>query len=85
MYPGKMITIQFEYTGIVEAALDKFPISRTIKKIDDHTFLLEVTTYDTGALMWFLSQKDMVTIVNPPEFRQQMKETLQAMLSNYED
>ncbi|TFE19758.1 WYL domain-containing protein [Ligilactobacillus salivarius] len=85
MYPGKMITIQFEYTGIVEAALDKFPISRTIKKIDDHTFLLEVTTYDTGALMWFLSQKDMVTIVNPPEFRQQMKDTLQAMLSNYED
>ena len=85
MYPGKMITIQFEYTGIVEAALDKFPISRTIKKIDDHTFFLEVTTYDTGALMWFLSQKDMVTIVNPPEFRQQMKETLYAMLSNYED
>lgn len=41
MYPGKMITIQFEYTGIVEAALDKFPISRTIKKIDDHTFYLK--------------------------------------------
>ena len=35
--------------------------------------------------MWFLSQKDMVTIVNPPEFRQQMKDTLQVMLSNYED
>ncbi|MHC3377651.1 helix-turn-helix transcriptional regulator [Ligilactobacillus equi] len=83
MYPGKPITVQFKYTGIVEAALDKFPISRTVKKLGEQTFLLEVTTYDTGALMWFLSQKDMVTIINPPEFRQKMKETLQAMLANY--
>lgn len=85
MYPGKPITVQFKYTGIVEAALDKFPISKTIKKIDEQTFLLEVTTYDTGALMWFLSQKDMVTIVSPPEFRDEMKATIQRMLANYED
>ena len=85
MYPGTPITVQFKYTGIVEAALDKFPISKTIKKIDEQTFLLEVTTYDTGALMWFLSQKDMVTIVSPPEFRDEMKATIQRMLANYED
>lgn len=85
MYPGKPITVRFKYTGIVEAALDKFPISKTIKKIDEQTFLLEVTTYDTGALMWFLSQKDMVTIVSPPEFRDEMKATIQRMLANYED
>lgn len=85
MYPGKPITVQFKYTGIVEAALDKFPISKTIKKIDEQTFLLEVTTYDTGALMWFLSQKDMVTIVSPPEFRDKMKATIQRMLANYQD
>ena len=85
MYPGNPITIRFKYTGIVEAALDKFPISKTIKKIDEQTFLLEVTTYDTGALMWFLSQKDMVTIVSPPEFRDKMKATIQRMLANYED
>lgn len=69
----------------MEAALDKFPISKTIKKIDEQTFLLEVTTYDTGALMWFLSQKDMVTIVSPLEFRDKMKATIQRMLANYED
>ena len=85
MYPGNPITIRFKYTGIVEAALDKFPISKTIKKIDEQTFLLEVTTYDTGALMWFLSQKDMVTIVSPPEFRDKMKATIQRMLANYQD
>ena len=85
MYPGTPITVQFKYTGIVEAALDKFPISKTIKKIDEQTFLLEVTTYDTGALMWFLSQKDMVTIVSPPEFRDEMKATIQRMLANYQD
>ena len=35
--------------------------------------------------MWFLSQKDMVTIVSPPEFRDKMKATIQRMLANYED
>ena len=85
MYPGKNVTILFEYRGVVEAALDKFPLSKIVQeKTDQQPAVIEVEAYDTGAMMWLLSQKDMVTVLEPDWFREQMITTLQKMLSNYQ-
>lgn len=85
MYPGKNVKILFEYRGVVEAALDKFPLSKIVQpKTDQQPAIIEVETYDTGAMMWLLSQKDMVTVLEPEWFQKQMITTLQKMLSNYQ-
>ncbi len=85
MYPGKNVKILFEYRGVVEAALDKFPLSKIVQpKTDQQPAIIEVETYDTGAMMWLLSQKDMVTVLEPEWFQEQMITTLQKMLSNYQ-
>lgn len=85
MYPGKLSTIRFEYRGVVEAALDRFPLSHLVRdKNGQQPAIIEIDAYDTGAMMWLLSQKDMVTVLSPPSFKKQMVETLHKMLSNYE-
>lgn len=82
MTPGDQKKIRFEFTGILEAALDRFPMSKVIEN-DDKKALLEVETIDQGAKMWLLSQGQRVKIVSPADFKNEMQAEIKAMLDNY--
>lgn len=82
MTPGDQKKIRFEFTGILEAALDRFPMSKVIEN-DGKKALLEVETIDQGAKMWLLSQGKRVKIVSPADFKNEMQAEIKAMLDNY--
>lgn len=82
MTPGDQKKIRFEFTGILEAALDRFPMSKVIEN-DGKKALLEIETIDQGAKMWLLSQGRRVKIVSPADFKNEMQAEIKAMLDNY--
>jgi len=81
MQPGKLTTIQFEFWGIVEAALDRFP-NATIKARYPKrgSVLIETEAYDRGALMWLFSQGPLVKVVAPTDFVAMVKASLNESL-----
>lgn len=84
MQPGEKMTIQFEFRGIVEAALDRFPTA-TIKARypERHSVLIEADVFDKGAKMWLLSQGALVTVVGPETFVTDIHNELIASLKHY--
>ncbi|MFT8726286.1 helix-turn-helix transcriptional regulator [Liquorilactobacillus nagelii] len=86
MYPGKLQTIKFKYYGILEAALDRFPIARVLTYDSKKgCALLEVKVYDQGALTWFLSQGELVQILAPANIVTQIQQRLKKTLAQYCD
>lgn len=84
MQPGEKVTIQFEFSGVVEAALDRFPTARVITaKSSSHTVLIETEVVDNGAIMWLLSQGPLVKVISPASFVQQIRESLAKTLKQY--
>lgn len=83
MWPGKLQTIRFEFTGpSVQAVLDKLPTA----KIIEHTgpkYLIEAETYGNGIKMWLLSQGHWIKVVAPAEFVNEIYNELQEMISVY--
>ena len=68
MWPGKLQTIRFEFTGpSVQAVLDKLPTARIIER-DGRKYLIEAEVYGKGIKMWLLSQGAWVKVVAPQEF-----------------
>ncbi|WP_333637320.1 WYL domain-containing protein, partial [Ligilactobacillus animalis] len=82
MTPGELITITFEFSGTVEAALDRFPNSKVIKKLAD-SVVIEAETIDQGAMMWLLSQGKRVKVLSPADFKAKMEQEIKKMLQNY--
>lgn len=64
MYGGKLNRIKFEYSGVLEAMLDKVPTAKILKKIDDNTYFMQAESYGKGLEMWLNSQGDKVIIKN---------------------
>jgi len=84
MQPGEKMTIQFEFRGIVEAALDRFPTAKVKARFPErHSVLIEADVFDQGAKMWLLSQGALVTVKKPEKFVQEIKIELNSMLSKY--
>lgn len=85
MWPGKLRTIRFEFSGpSVQAVLDKIPTAKIIERLETNTYLLEAEVYGDGIKMWFLSQGAWVKVVAPEAFVCEMKETCEAMRKQYE-
>lgn len=84
MQPGERMIIQFEFRGIVEAALDRFPTA-TIKARypERHSVLIETDSFDKGAEMWLLSQGPLVTVKYPSKLVQNITNSLNQTLQNY--
>ncbi|HIW72446.1 MAG TPA: WYL domain-containing protein [Candidatus Levilactobacillus faecigallinarum] len=84
MQPGERMTIQFEFRGIVEAALDRFPTA-TIKARypERHSVLIEADVFDKGAKMWLLSQGALVTVKAPSIFVHEIHDELIKALATY--
>ena len=83
MWPGKLRTIRFEFTGpSVQAVLDKLPTA----KIIEHSFgkyLLEAEVYGDGIKMWLFSQGAWVKVVAPEEFVEELRKTVNEVYSLY--
>ena len=86
MWPGKLRTIRFEFSGpSVQAVLDKLPTAKIIERLGGNRYLIEAETYGDGIRMWLLSQGSWVKVVAPEEFVEEMKKEIEGMLKGYAD
>ena len=84
MWPGKLRTIRFEFTGIsVQAVMDKLPTAKIIERTG-RKYLIEAEVYGDGIKMWLLSQGPWVKVVAPEDFRDEVKYRLKKALEQYE-
>lgn len=84
MWPGKLRTIQFEFTGsAIQAILDKLPTARVIERTG-RTYTIEADVYGDGIKMWLLSQGRRVKVIAPKDFVEEMRTEIQKMQMNYQ-
>ena len=85
MWPGKLQTIRFAFSGpSVQAVLDKLPTARIIER-KDGTYIIEAEVSGDGIRMWLLSQGSWAKVLSPPEFVQQMRDEVQKLLAVYDE
>ncbi len=83
MFPGKLQTIRFEFTGpSVQAVLDKIPTAKIID-CEGRKYTIEAETFGTGIRMWLLSQGSWVKVLSPTDFVQEIKKEIEQMLLSY--
>lgn len=83
MFPGKLMRLQFRYTGnSVEAILDRLPTAKIVSQDSEGT-VISAEVYGKGIIMWLLSQANAIEVLKPQELRQEMKDTLTKMLEKY--
>ncbi len=59
MYSGELKKITFEYTGVLEAMLDKVPTARVVSE-KDGVYTITAESYGNGILMWLGAQGEKV-------------------------
>lgn len=84
MWPGKLRTIRFEFTGsAIQAVLDKLPTAKIIER-KGTTYTVEADVYGDGIKMWLLSQGRRIRVTYPEDFVEEIKQELIAMNSQYD-
>lgn len=66
MYSGELQTIRFEFTGVLEALLDRLPTVR-IEKETEKGVIARAEAFGKGLEMWLRSQGDRVRILEEEE------------------
>lgn len=85
MYTGDLVKITFKFWGdSLEAVLDRLPTAKVIGQEGVKT-IVEVEVYGEGVKRWLLSQKDCLEVIKPKWYRDDVKNTIMAMLQNYEN
>lgn len=83
MWPGKLRTIRFEFSGpSVQAVLDKLPTARVIER-SDGKYILEADVYGDGIKMWLLSQGTWVKVISPNEFVEEIRKEIATLFEYY--
>lgn len=86
MWPGKLRTVRFEFSGpSVQAVLDKLPTAKIIERLPENTYLIEAEVYGDGIKMWLLSQGDWVKVTEPEELVAEMKRTIAELVKKYDE
>ncbi|MBE6911016.1 MAG: WYL domain-containing protein [Ruminococcaceae bacterium] len=86
MWPGKLRTIRFEFSGpSLQAVLDKLPTAKVIERMGGNKYLIEAETYGDGIKMWLLSQGSWVKVISPAEFADDMKNIIKEMYDGYNE
>lgn len=71
MLSGKLRTVKFEYTGILEVVQDRLPTAEVVEeiKLDDgiKKYVITAEVYGKGIDMWLKSQGDKVKIIGEKE------------------
>lgn len=84
MWPGKLRTIRFEFSGpSVQAVLDKLPTAQIIERLGEKKYLIEAEVYGDGIKMWLLSQGAWVKVISPTEFVEEMQREIEKMCDHY--
>lgn len=84
MWPGKLRTIRFEFSGpSVQAVLDKLPTAKIIERMGGNKYLIEAEVYGDGIKMWLLSQGAWVKVVAPNDFVEEMRKGIEKMIEQY--
>lgn len=85
MRAGKLMRITFRFWGpSLDAVLDRLPTARVIGW-EGNKAVVEAEVFGDGIKMWLLSQAEYLEVLKPENFRQEIKDTLSRMLSNYEN
>ena len=67
MLSGKLRTVKFEYTGILEVVQDRLPTAEVLEEseMDDGAkkYVITAEVYGKGIDMWLRSQGDKVRVV----------------------
>ena len=85
MWPGKLRTIRFEFSGpSVQAVLDKLPTAKIIERMGSNKYLIEAEVYGDGIKMWLLSQGAWVKVIAPQEFVEEITAEINSMHKIYE-
>lgn len=83
MFPGKLIRLQFRYTGSsIEAILDRLPTAQVVSEKNGE-YLVDAEVYGKGILMWLLSQGNRIEVLKPQSIRNEMKAILGEMIEKY--
>lgn len=83
MWPGKLRTIRFEFTGsAIQAILDKLPTAKVIKR-SGRTYTIEADVYGDGIKMWLLSQGWRIKVIAPEDFVKEIRQEILRMSENY--
>lgn len=84
MFPGKLQTIHFEFSGpSVQAVLDKLPTAKIIDR-EGRKCVIEAEVYGNGIKMWLLSQGAWVKVLEPESLVREIQNELKQMLQRYE-
>ncbi len=59
MYSGELKKVTFDYSGVLEAILDRLPTAKILKQ-EGKTYTITAEAYGDGVLMWLRSQGDLV-------------------------
>lgn len=62
MYMGALNKVTFEYTGVLEAILDRLPTAKILSQ-DGGKYVISAEAYGEGIYMWLRSQGDKVKIL----------------------
>ncbi len=62
MYSGELKTVTFEYTGVLEAILDRLPTAKVLK-YENGIYTISAETYGDGIYMWLHSQGEKCQIL----------------------
>ena len=83
MWPGKLRTIRFEFTGSgIQAVLDKLPTARAIER-NGRTYTVEADVYGDGIKMWILSQGRRIKVIAPDDFVEEIKKEVDIISEYY--
>lgn len=86
MWPGKLRTIRFAFSGpSVQAVLDKLPTAKIIERQSGGKYLIEAETYGDGIKMWLLSQGSWVKVVGPKDFVEEIRSEIKKMSEHYQE
>lgn len=62
MYSGELKTVKFEYSGVLEALLDRLPTAKVLEH-KNGTYIISAETYGDGIYMWLNTQGEKVRII----------------------
>ena len=84
MYSGEIIKVKFKFWGSsVEAVLDRLPTARIIEK-EGNKYIIQAEVYGKGILMWIMSQMQFIEVMEPKDFREEIKKIIVEMNKNYD-
>ncbi|MCL6444442.1 MAG: WYL domain-containing protein [Alicyclobacillus sp.] len=83
MQSGRLLRVTFKFWGeSLEAILDRLPTAKIIGQ-DGNATVLRAETFGRGIKMWFLSQAQFLEVLEPADFREEMRQTVAEMMKLY--